>query len=381
MEPPAPKPSPAPLDRLLDCLVCALANRHQPGSRLGKLFRLLRRGLAALTALYFIALVILLAGLEWRAERHWLLSFLLFLPAHGWLLPLALLTPPCLLLHPRLCLAHLAMAMFVLVFFMGFEWSFRPRPGGKTVTLVTNNTGENGRTSATAFAAAENADIIVLQDAYGRGPAYAGSYSNRFVAWQHEFVLVSRWPVKNSGVLPVLGQDKVPLAAWFELDCEGRPLMIYSLHLPTPRHQLENMKGLGFLAALAGREGRHGGRLRGESRDFWTTQTGYARAIIAEIEKDNRPFLIAGDFNVPNHGVIYHLFAEKFTDAFAKRGRGYGFSFPGFTRDPFTLFGPWLRLDQVWSGPQLRPLYCAAEPDRKSQHRAVVARFEFAPVN
>ncbi|MBI3874997.1 MAG: endonuclease/exonuclease/phosphatase family protein [Verrucomicrobia bacterium] len=366
-----------PLDGLLDRLSRVLADRKNPQGTYKKLLRWTGRLLAVATVAYALGLLALLAAMEWHGERHWLLSFLLFLPAQGWLLPLVALTPLCLLVRPRLVFIHLGCAVFVLWLYMGWRISFQREAKGPTVTLVTNNIGQNNRTSLAPFVAAEQPDIIALQEAAGNVAAWQREYTNRFVAMVDQFTLISRFPIKNSGLAPVRADKDWPVAAWFELDCDGKPLVIYSVHLPTPRNQLENVKGLGFLAALVGRDDRYGGKLRGYSRDFWDRQVKVAEELAAHFAKEQRPFLIAGDFNVPDHGAIYHTFAARFTDAFAARGRGYGFTFPGYTRNPLTLFGPWLRLDYIWSGESFRPIYCRAEPDRKSQHRAVAARFEW----
>jgi endonuclease/exonuclease/phosphatase (EEP) superfamily protein YafD len=366
------------LDDILDRLSRVLADRKDPQGTYQKLLRWVRRLFTVATLAYAIGLLGLLAALEWHGERHWLLSFLLYLPPQGWLLPLAVLTPLCLLVQPKLAWIHLGCLVLVLWLYMGWRFSSQREPRGPTVTLVTNNIGQNNRTSLSPFVAEEQPDIIALQEAGGSVQAWQREYTNRFVAIVDQFVLISKYPVKNSGLTPVRAEKGWPVAAWFELDCGGKPLVIYSVHMPTPRNQLENVKGLGFLAALVGRDGRYGGKLRGYSRDFWDKQIKVAEELAEHLAKEQRPCLIAGDFNVPDHGAIYHAFASRFTDAFAARGRGYGFTFPGYTRNPLTAFGPWLRLDYIWSGASFRPIHCRTEPDRKSQHRAVAARFEWA---
>jgi vancomycin resistance protein VanJ len=366
-----------PADRICAWLATTLARRKESGSPLQRLVRWLQLALRASTFAYLAFLLLLTTLLEWHAERHWLTAFLLYVPQQAWLLPLAFLVPFALLLDPRLCLWQLGGAVFLLVIFMDYEWSWPAAAKGRIITLVTNNIGEAKKYSAIPFIQAEQADIIVLQEASYRGSEYAVRLTNYFAAEQGQFVILSRWPVKNSGNVPVRAEGDAPLAAWFELDCEGRTLVVYGVHLLTPRAQLESLRGIGFLAALAGREGRHGSKLRTFNQNFWDNQMDLARKLAAEIEKEQRPFLIAGDFNAPNHGVVYHLFASKFNDAFESAGRGYGFTFPGASRNPLTLFGPWLRLDHVFASQALRPVYCRAESNRASQHRAVAARFEW----
>ena len=97
---------------------------------------------------------------------------------------------------------------------------------------------------------------------------------------------------------------------------------------------------------------------------------------MARVAAETDPVIVAGDFNLPARGQAYHRFAQDLTDTFEARGRGYGFTFPGRTRNPFSLFGPWLRLDLVFVSRDWRVLSSLVEPKRPSQHRAVVATFE-----
>ncbi|MBI5775188.1 MAG: endonuclease/exonuclease/phosphatase family protein [Verrucomicrobia bacterium] len=338
---------------------------------------LARRFLTLASYLYLAALCLALAGLEWWAEGNWFFSFCLFLPPFGWLLPLFALAPLSLPVRPLLLLLHALAAVLLLVFYMDFQWSSRPAARGPTVTLVTNNYGESGRTRPLAFADEENADFIALQDIGLRARSLATNYPNFYFAAQDQFALISRWPIVNYDVVPVLSTRGRPVAARFEVERDGRRLVIYNVHLPTPRHQLESMTGLGFLAAVAGRDGRYGGKLRQENQNFWNAQIGMADKLAGLIQAEKLPCLVAGDFNAPNHGRIYRRFSDFLADSFKARGRGFGFTFPGATRNPVSAFGPWLRIDYVFSSAELKPIYSRAEPSRPSQHRAVAARFEF----
>ena len=65
----------------------------------------------------------------------------------------------------------------------------------------------------------------------------------------------------------------------------------------------------------------------------------FADALAEVIENDPRPKLAVGDFNMPNHGRVYHRMTRNLSDAFEESGRGYGFTMPGKTRNPLALFG------------------------------------------
>ena len=105
------------------------------------------------------------------------------------------------------------------------------------------------------------------------------------------------------------------------------------------------------------------------------------RDLLSVFQHEKRPFLAVGDFNMPDHGYAYHLFAGQLTDAAKRAGRGYGFTLPGTTRNPLSLFGPWLRIDYIFSSAALKPIYCRTEDWRKSQHRAVAARLTMKPAD
>ena len=76
---------------------------------------------------------------------------------------------------------------------------------------------------------------------------------------------------------------------------------------------------------------------------------------------------------MPDHGFIYHQFAGRMTDCFPAAGRGWGMTFPGGVRNPLGYLTPWLRIDFVFAGKGWTPVFCEAEPGRRSQHRAVLA--------
>ncbi|MEW6306863.1 MAG: endonuclease/exonuclease/phosphatase family protein [Verrucomicrobiota bacterium] len=376
---PPDAPNNQPIDRLLDRLVDALKHRNDPQGAVQKWLRRVKRLSLWLTAAYVVALFAILAGMEYCGEKHWLTSFLMFLPPQGWLVPLAFLTPWCLLFNRRACWLHLICVLWVGLVYMNPQWSRQLAPNGPTIKVLTNNIGQHGSKGPTDLIRTEDPDIIVLQEA-GRGPQFARTFTNYSVAAHSEFTLLSKFPIKSSAHLPIRSIFNEPVAARFELDCHGQTLVVYNIHFTSPRRELESLRGLGFLAALFGREGGHGRKVRKLNADFWKRQLEDVDAVMEHIRKETHPVLIAGDFNSPDHGVIYHRFAREWTDAFDARGRGFGFTFPGFTRNPLTLFGPWLRLDYVYSGKELVPLHCHTEADRRSQHRGVVATFEFKPL-
>jgi vancomycin resistance protein VanJ len=339
---------------------------------------LIRSALGWLTLIYGGGLLVGMAALEWWGERFWVLSVLLYAPPQILLLPLALLTPLCLLFRARLCLWHLACVLVMAFGFMTFRWAGSSRRDDKMITAVTFNCGESYRPQMAAFIEQEKPDFILLQDAGYRGPELAAKLPGSFVAGHREFVLVSRYPVIKSGLVAEPNWEGRPVAARFEVMVKDQPLVLYSVHLPTPRHELSRfIGGRRILGDLVGRKQREPGF--GNYREWLDKRIQLASALAKVFKDEKQPFIVGGDFNTPDHGYIYHLFAAEMTDAFTVAGRGWGLTFPGHTRNPLTAFGPWLRLDYFFTGRGWRAVECRPEPGDRSQHKAVLARFEPLP--
>ncbi len=334
-----------------------------------------RRFLVGLTLGYVFCLVAVLVALEWFGDRYWFLSFLLYLPPQGWLLPLFVLTPLAVIVRSRLVWVQLLCVVLVLFVYMDFHWSFWRAPGKReTVTLVTNNIGQNYGQSLLPFIEEERPDVVALQDSRHDMPD-RGARKEWHVVVKDEFTLMSRFPIRDSGLVESVSWEGQPVAAWFELDCRGRTLVVYSVHMPTPRSDLLEARDL--VAAVLRRDWPRFRRIQRSIQGSWENRLGMTEALARVLEKEKRPFLLAGDFNMPTHGFRYHFLASRLTDAFAAKGRGYGFTFPGVLHSPLVVLGPWLRLDYIFASPQLEPAYARAERHRPSQHRAVVARFEW----
>jgi len=220
----------------------------------------------------------------------------------------------------------------------------------------------------------EKPDILVFQEA-GKGTA---EILARFPDWHHaetgEFSVVSRFPITKCEPVADVTRDDRPVAARFELEIsDGVHLAVYNIHLPTPRDELGALRGQGFRSELFRGGGIYSRRNWRQFGDASRARLELARALAAVLETETAPCLLAGDFNSPDDGLIYRTFARRYADAFEASGRGYGFTFPGRTRNPLALFGPWLRLDYVFASRHWQPLRCRVERRRSSQHGAVSA--------
>ena len=341
--------------------------------------------LTALTVIYCVAFLAILLGIEYSAEEYQFLSTAMYLPPWGWLAPLVPLAFFSMFVYARLLIAH-AVCVPILIFgFMDLRWHNWATPLNPTLKIVTNNIGQSGKTSFKDFADLQKADLIALQDASAaRGPEHAKMFPDRYIVVKDQFTLISKFPIRAADALPwedtaderhSAGQRQ-RVAAWFEVEVQGQPLLVFVVHMPTPRNQLEAMKGLGAFSALLGSAGGHGEKIRADNEQFFKNQLRLAQLVVNATRAARVPFIVCGDFNVPTHGMTYRLYRENWIEAFNERGQGVGATFPGGAAVP-----PWLRLDNIYcSRTGLRPIHAEAEEGRKSQHLCMAATFELTNV-
>jgi len=96
------------------------------------------------------------------------------------------------------------------------------------------------------------------------------------------------------------------------------------------------------------------------------------------MSNDPLPVIAVGDYNSPQAGYIHGIFDENLDDAHKTAGSGFGFTFPGTTRNPLSFGGPWMRIDHIFYDPEhWEALGSIAEKKRPSQHRAFAAVLKF----
>ncbi|MEO5803137.1 MAG: endonuclease/exonuclease/phosphatase family protein [Verrucomicrobiota bacterium] len=337
-----------------------------------------RKGLTLATIAYFIFLMVLLFLIGWWGERNWLLSVLLFVPAIIWFVPFILLTPFHLVFRPKLCWITVAALPVICFVYLDFCWAF-PDQGKPGLTLLTNNVGGRKLQTLNPFLKSEDPDIIALQEGWRAADVLRKQYPERFVSTQGEYVLASKIPIRKAGLLSQLAFRGRPIGARYELEYKGRSIVIYNIHMPTPRLEFDKLRGRGLVRELFGGKGVYSSKAQKDYREFVEMKIRLARELADLLQQERHPFLIAGDFNMPANGHIWELFHAKFIDAFGAKGRGYGFTFPGASGGLLKLIGTWLRLDYLFAGKDWQPILCRVEPRQAAEHCAVVARFQFKP--
>jgi endonuclease/exonuclease/phosphatase family metal-dependent hydrolase len=326
-----------------------------------------------LTLLYAVVLFVLLPSLEWWGERNWLLSLLLYAPPQLLLAPLAILILFCLLFRARWILLHLVCAAAVGLVYMTYRNSAKPARDAAALTVITHNTGQGNRNQFVAFVRTHSPDVVVLQDIGSQQGTYARLFPQMHTMTHGEFCVFSRYPIRSVGLVPKPAWRDRPLTARFEIEKGGRSFALYNVHMPTPRSQFKRFLSKRVVTDLFGDEDHAGGFAN--YREWINERRSLALELDGVFAAEKLPYLACGDFNTPDHGFIYHLFANRMTDSHARAGRGYGMTFPCDVKSITGALGPWLRIDYAFAGPGWRPIYCEADGGTRSQHRAVMAQF------
>ncbi len=323
------------------------------------------------------ALVILLGAIEWRAESFVALAILLFFPPIVFVLPFLFLTP--LVIWRRKwghLFLHAACVAVTLLVFM--TWRIHRKPSEKAghVTVITHNIGQGEREAFAEYFPGEEADVVLLQDAARRREVFARRFPNYRVKALDQFLILSPHTILRGDLVEGVQWRGHSVVARFELMVHGREIAVYNVHMPTPRPSLKRIFSPRVWAEMLGiadapTEGFP------SYRAWLDARMGLMKGLSKALEQEKLPYLVGGDFNMPDHGEMYGLIAGKATDAFAASGNGWGFTFPG-TKDSNSaaIFGAWLRIDYLFAGRGWNPIECRTANDVRSQHRAVLARFE-----
>lgn len=333
---------------------------------------------------YLACLCLLTLGFHLVGQNNITTAALMYLPPWLWILPTVLLLPLTLLFDWKSFLALGLTSLVYGMFHMGYQPTMISHVSNadmlpNSIRVLTWNRGQSRGVSLQPLKNELKPDFILLQDAgrrfesYRNNPEYA---EFKDVVSSNEFTLLSRWPVKNSESLafsaPSASGISHPAAARFEVSADSGPIVIYSIHLHTPRGALESYKHGSFIYGLIGVPGTPWGEKRKIYQSFWDLQMRVAKEIATRIERESVPVIVAGDFNTPAFGPIYGCFGELLLDAHKEAGKGFGYSFPGNSKSVFTLRRPWLRLDQIFVSSKWEVLN-SATVEANAQHLPVFA--------
>jgi endonuclease/exonuclease/phosphatase (EEP) superfamily protein YafD len=320
-----------------------------------------------------------------QAESNLLCIFLAYLPAWVVVLPLlATLAAGFFFACWRSAAVSVVCASVIVLWLGGYSFSWGPRPqsADQALRVMTYNRGQGSEKVLTAFASVNQPDIAVFQDA-GRRLVHLAALP-AFAHHQHtfqdgEFVVLSRWPLLENEPLQLHwpeAENKIWRAGTRSvIDWNGRRVVVYNLHFPTPRDLLYWYATRGtFLYGVLGAipytplHARHQQYLA-----YWAAREDLAAQVAERARAELDPVVLLGDLNVPPLGRGYALIHGVLQDAHQAAGNGFGFTFPSNFKSIGRLFAPWIRIDHVFASAQWEILSCSSPSGGASQHLPVAA--------
>ena len=330
--------------------------------------------------LYASVLLVLFLACRLIGEQNITTAFLLFVPPIVWFLPLAVLLPALAFGNKKVLLPLVGLVAILMMVWLDWRPTLVDSPASGSrdgeIRVLTYNRGQHRNESLQPFKNLIEPDIILLQEAahrakrYGQDPSYQEFVA---VADSGEHTILSRHPIRTTSLVPSPSRSNRDVAARFVVDWEGREISLYSVHLLTPRDVLSGYARGGFLWGILGIPGSAWEQNRTARQKFWDQQIEDIKAVLTAAEADPNPVILAGDFNSPSLGYIHRMITQRWKDAHEEAGNGFGFTFPGVTRNPLSFGGPWMRIDYILFGNDWEAVSCITEEGRTSQHRAVAA--------
>ncbi len=311
------------------------------------------------TSLNAVILLILWVVEGVIAERLRFLVWLTYVPQQPFGIPLLILLPWSVLARRwRLFLANITVAAAFLLTFLGFNIPFGSagHSASSPFRLMTLNTrvGINGVDKIVRLVESESPDILCLQETRGwRGnPDPLPPILRRLPGWNMaragDVATVSRHPIEQVKSYPMLPlMDRAALQTTIRLP-QGS-VTIFNVHYNTNyrRRPEPNRSGLPRLS------------LRALAR--WEQTS----VVLNAADPVAGPRIVAGDFNNPPRGLTYARLSERFTDSFRAAGWGFGYTFRSDL--------PLMRIDYIFTSPEIGVAGCRSLDSDASDHRAVVA--------
>ena len=227
-----------------------------------------------------------------------------------------------------------------------------PSPARRALRLVTYNTDGFPLVSRTMRRALREwrADVVVFSvctpDLADTLRAIAGENA-RFV---REFCIVSALPVRSIDTMPA-PPTGVPRTSAVRLDVEttNGPLAIFAVHFESPRNALWSARHLDF----------------SQLQESIVRRTTDSRRTALWVRDAKVPYVVAGDFNLPQGSSILRNDWGALENAFSERGWGIG----------YTMFaGKFaVRIDHIIVSPELTTERIVLPRGFPSEHQPVLA--------
>lgn len=325
---------------------------------------LMPRIIRALCCVYAIVVAAVAAIALVGPERWWWAGFNMFLPQSIWALPAIIIFPLAFWRARRWAWLPFLSLLAVVGPIMGLCWgNAGTPPPGTALRVMTYNVQLWQRANVPAIIAEIRdaaPDILCLQDARGASRGQVAAFlSDWHVASAGQYVIASKFPIIDSAVgdISYRGEEHSYLRA--RIDVAGQPITVVSAHFITPRDALTGVRSESFVT--------DGVPIVQTNLSDRLTQ---ARALAEDIRRSTGPLIVAGDLNAPPQALASRMLTDVgLIDAFARSGRGYGYTF-GHT----LIFGTsFLRIDRILATKEFFFVRAAVGSAEGADHRPVIA--------
>lgn len=308
--------------------------------------------LVGLFALYLLG--------EFVGERHWLTTLIAYAPPVLFIPPTIYLLFVSLIRRNRAAIVvNLCAGIFGLFVFLGFHVPASVPPSAPTLRVMAYNIrhGDGGVGGVAGAVRQVQPDVISFEEINaiggGRDPLLelVRALPDYHFRRGGDVALASRLPVRAVRVYPLTtgGAYRVALAG--EIDCGGQIVTVVSVHLATAASA----------ESLTHRQVSLPDYLR-RTADVRAKQIAVLRAVLRPVQT---PLIVCGDFNTPPRGVLYRRLTQDYTDAFDKRGWGFGWTFSSSL--------PVLRIDYIFTAWGAEPTAAFVPNTHASDHLPIVA--------
>jgi endonuclease/exonuclease/phosphatase family metal-dependent hydrolase len=359
-----------------------------PAQASSPLFSCARLTWRAVLFLLLAGIALLAIACQWIGTRHYLVAPWCYLPL--WLPAgiILLATLPGLWLDRRLALALAAASCFVvgreLLPWGGWQTSppARQRDDSGILRVAFANRGEQTVSAWTRWIQQRDPDLIGMTEIMRAPLLRAGSPDVAGLPYLQrvgEHALASRFPFLSAGPIRVEFQrGMMPAlipAARFVVQAPGGPLAVYVLHIRSPRAALQRyLSRAAWSQTIAGVPRDGPGAL--SLRHYWEQQITAIDSFLTQLGNEPLPFVIAGDWNIPDFGPDHRRVSAALQDAHTVAGRGRGHTFPADDTLPLLTGRPWARLDRIHASRQFEILFCETQATAAaggSQHLGLLA--------
>lgn len=201
---------------------------------------------------------------------------------------------------------------------------------------------------AAAWLRSQDADIIALAEARRRGKPHH----------------LDRWLAELPGYKPLLSYGEMLCLVRGEILESNKGWLITS-----PSQKMGASSYRTDVEALIRGEKVHIVQVDLDARPFYNREIPL-RALHQHAQTlRGKNLIVLGDFNTPRESAFFDPLRGELSQAFEAAGTGFAETWPR----PF----PVLSLDQIWTSPSLRAVRCQHHTSWLTDHRAVVAEFDF----